>query len=47
MIISIKDKIIDIIYRIKNRGLLLDSYDFDFYELPIYLNDFESGDNND
>ena len=45
MIISIKDKIIDIIYRIKNRGLLLDSYDSDFYELPIYVNDFERSDN--
>lgn len=41
MIISIKNRVVEVIYYIKNRGILLNSLDYDFYDLPIYQNDLE------
>ena len=41
MIISIKNKVKEIIYRINNRGVLISSYDYDFYDDDIFVNDFE------
>lgn len=41
MIISIQNKVLDLIYVIKNRGILIKDLDYDFYSLPIYKNDLE------
>lgn len=41
MVVSVKKMKYEVIYRIKNKGLLLDKYDKQFYELPIYKNDME------
>lgn len=43
MIISLKNNVKELIYCIKNRGILLEYLDYDFYDLPIYKNDLECG----
>lgn len=39
MYISIVNKVVEIIYCIKNRGVVIKNVDNDFYEVPFYLND--------
>ena len=39
MYISIVNNIVEVIYRIKNRGVVIKNIDNDFYGVPFYLND--------
>lgn len=41
MIYNLKNYVREYIYVIKNRGILINSIDYDFYDLPIYKNDLE------
>lgn len=41
MILSLKNNLLELIYCIKNRGILLKNLDYEFYDLPIYKNDLE------